>query len=299
MHRFLFRFLTVFLVVFGMQAQALFLSPDPLDPTLPGVGTNRYAYSFGDPINNSDPSGNACEGFNSCLSQAFRHIFGGSPNSTMADAQTNAGAVGHQMAEATGNAAIGVASVGFSLTPGQSIMDGYHAAQAGDGFGMAMAGVELLPAARALGRLADVGTGVRIASEGGSVAAQGAHPLLADIRSAGGTLAVERGQVGALDIAAASRAGGNEIAYFRDRATGQLFLREGRPNTVEVPPGSRLILHTQPGSTPMDARPSTADRIALTQLGQRSSVIITSEGTFALRFRTNSVGDGPIYSTGR
>lgn len=116
MHHFLFRFLTVFLIVFGMQAQALFLSPDPLDPTLPGVGTNRYAYSFGDPINNSDPSGNACEGFNSCLSQAFRHIFGGSPNSTMADAQTNAGVVGGQIADATRDGAIGLASVGASLS---------------------------------------------------------------------------------------------------------------------------------------------------------------------------------------
>ncbi|KAB0264979.1 RHS repeat-associated core domain-containing protein, partial [Microvirga brassicacearum] len=34
-----------------------FLSPDSLDPTLPGVGTNRYAYANNDPINRSDPSG--------------------------------------------------------------------------------------------------------------------------------------------------------------------------------------------------------------------------------------------------
>jgi hypothetical protein len=34
-----------------------FLSPDTLDPTLPGVGTNRYAYGENDPINRSDPSG--------------------------------------------------------------------------------------------------------------------------------------------------------------------------------------------------------------------------------------------------
>ncbi|WP_198411890.1 RHS repeat-associated core domain-containing protein [Microvirga flavescens] len=35
-----------------------FLSPDSLDPTLPGVGTNRYAYSLNDPINLRDPGGN-------------------------------------------------------------------------------------------------------------------------------------------------------------------------------------------------------------------------------------------------
>ena len=34
-----------------------FLSPDDWDPTIPGVGTNRYAYAANDPINLSDPSG--------------------------------------------------------------------------------------------------------------------------------------------------------------------------------------------------------------------------------------------------
>ncbi|PSJ51076.1 hypothetical protein [Kumtagia ephedrae] len=36
---------------------ARFISPDDWDPTLPGVGTNRYAYSQNDPINKSDPNG--------------------------------------------------------------------------------------------------------------------------------------------------------------------------------------------------------------------------------------------------
>ncbi|MFD9901616.1 RHS repeat domain-containing protein, partial [Mesorhizobium sp. NPDC059025] len=34
-----------------------FISPDNWDPTLPGVGTNRYAYSGNDPVNKSDPNG--------------------------------------------------------------------------------------------------------------------------------------------------------------------------------------------------------------------------------------------------
>jgi RHS repeat-associated protein len=34
-----------------------FLSPDPLDPTRPGVGMNRYIYGLGDPVNGSDRRG--------------------------------------------------------------------------------------------------------------------------------------------------------------------------------------------------------------------------------------------------
>ncbi|MCO5153625.1 MULTISPECIES: RHS repeat-associated core domain-containing protein [unclassified Shinella] len=33
-----------------------FISPDDWDPTIEGVGTNRYAYSGNDPINKSDPT---------------------------------------------------------------------------------------------------------------------------------------------------------------------------------------------------------------------------------------------------
>ena len=36
-------------------------SPDWWDPTLPGVGTNRYAYAANDPINKSDPNGHMLE----------------------------------------------------------------------------------------------------------------------------------------------------------------------------------------------------------------------------------------------
>jgi len=44
-------------VTFGAAANARFISPDNWDPTKPGVGTNRYAYSENDPINRSDPNG--------------------------------------------------------------------------------------------------------------------------------------------------------------------------------------------------------------------------------------------------
>ena len=44
-------------VTFGTSAQARFVSPDDWDPTIPGVGTNRYSYAFNDPVNQSDPNG--------------------------------------------------------------------------------------------------------------------------------------------------------------------------------------------------------------------------------------------------
>ncbi|CAN7455504.1 RHS repeat-associated core domain-containing protein [Rhizobium sp. LjRoot254] len=44
-------------VSFGQAANGRFISPDDWDPTKPGVGTNRYAYSENDPINKSDPNG--------------------------------------------------------------------------------------------------------------------------------------------------------------------------------------------------------------------------------------------------
>jgi hypothetical protein len=44
-------------VSFGQAANARFISPDDWDPTKPGVGTNRYAYSENDPVNKSDKNG--------------------------------------------------------------------------------------------------------------------------------------------------------------------------------------------------------------------------------------------------
>lgn len=38
-----------------------FISPDDWDPTLEGVGTNRYAYALNDPVNKSDPNGHYIE----------------------------------------------------------------------------------------------------------------------------------------------------------------------------------------------------------------------------------------------
>lgn len=48
-------------LTFASGAQAMFIQSDWWDPTQPGVGTNRYAYSQNDPVNLFDPLGNSAE----------------------------------------------------------------------------------------------------------------------------------------------------------------------------------------------------------------------------------------------
>ncbi|CAN7654849.1 RHS repeat-associated core domain-containing protein [Pararhizobium sp. LjRoot235] len=54
-----------------------FIQPDTWDPTMEGVGTNRYAYAGNDPVNKSDPNGHT-------FWDAVKSIFGGSGNSEAA-----------------------------------------------------------------------------------------------------------------------------------------------------------------------------------------------------------------------
>jgi RHS repeat-associated protein len=59
---------------------SLFLQPDWFEVTKAGVGTNRFSYSFNDPVNLSDPNGN------SWLDRTWDKVFGdGSFNRTFGD----------------------------------------------------------------------------------------------------------------------------------------------------------------------------------------------------------------------
>lgn len=71
--------LTTLFAVFASQASAMFIQSDWFDPTQPGVGTNRYAYSGNDPINRYDPLGNAWidEGWDALIGEgSFDRTFG-------------------------------------------------------------------------------------------------------------------------------------------------------------------------------------------------------------------------------
>jgi RHS repeat-associated protein len=58
-----------------------FISPDDWDPTLPGVGTNRYAYAGNDPVNKADANGhnwftNAVSAVVNAISSAISYLTG-------------------------------------------------------------------------------------------------------------------------------------------------------------------------------------------------------------------------------
>jgi hypothetical protein len=138
---------------------------------------------------------------------------------------------------------------------------------------------------------------VRLATEGSPAQATGeSSSLLDQIREAGGKLQVAGPDVPLQDLAQASRAGGNEIALYQDMTSGNYFATEGGTMTVDVPANSNLILHVQPGDGPLSVIPSVLDRQALQALGQESSTIINSAGTYQMIFGINNVLDGPIES---
>jgi RHS repeat-associated protein len=59
-----------------------FISPDDWDPTLEGVGTNRYAYAENDPVNKSDANGH------SWVQSLLNDIFGGGGSKGNVDTKT-------------------------------------------------------------------------------------------------------------------------------------------------------------------------------------------------------------------
>jgi RHS repeat-associated protein len=86
-----------------------FVSPDDWDPTLAGVGTNRYAYAGNDPVNERDPNGHT---FGDFLSSLFGGSLapGGRTASAMAAAKTEQAIKGASQKTAT--AVVGIIDPG-------------------------------------------------------------------------------------------------------------------------------------------------------------------------------------------
>lgn len=110
-----------------------------------------------------------------------------------------------------------------------------------------------------------------------------------------GKLPLAQGEIDVQNIARTSKAINRELAYVRDRATGQRHLRDVGPQMGQVPSNSRLIVHSHPGEGFMSVIPSSADREALKSLGQKSSVVVNFDGTKSARFRPESRNDGGIW----
>ncbi|TCV57968.1 RHS repeat-associated core domain-containing protein [Neorhizobium sp. S3-V5DH] len=92
-------------VSLGSTANARFISPDPMEPTLPGDGTNRYAYAENDPINKSDPNGHSWASVGKAVGEAFEAIgkalFGGAEKGLAKESNDAAKDVAEKVAPTT------------------------------------------------------------------------------------------------------------------------------------------------------------------------------------------------------
>ncbi|PZQ45152.1 MAG: hypothetical protein DI556_23105, partial [Rhodovulum sulfidophilum] len=99
-------------------------SPDWLDVTLPGVGTNRFAYAGNSPVNQSDPSGNL---FNdTAFSRGWDSVFGGGSWDNTAIGRMGAGDLDNTAAASAAGAIVGsqvgtVGGIALSVPTGGAV----------------------------------------------------------------------------------------------------------------------------------------------------------------------------------
>jgi len=106
-------------------ALGLFLQPDWFEVTKPGVGTNRFSYSFNDPVNKFDPGGNqTSEEEDDGFWDAVGRFFGGFARGAYENADLNAtatlgagGAAGGALVGAYTGGAVGCGASACAASP--------------------------------------------------------------------------------------------------------------------------------------------------------------------------------------
>lgn len=109
----------LFTVQMGMGVSARYISPDDMDPMLPGAGTNRYAYAANDPVNKSDPNGHLW-GF---VVAFFGAMLGGTTYSNAPSQKDNP--VSESAATQLGNMATGAFAAHSATGIGKKAVDAY------------------------------------------------------------------------------------------------------------------------------------------------------------------------------
>ncbi|MER9651848.1 RHS repeat-associated core domain-containing protein, partial [Mesorhizobium sp. M0199] len=105
-----------------------FISPDDWDPTLPGVGTNRYAYAQNDPVNKSDANGHVIgDWFNSQADRDTANQAKGDSMQSAADKMKQKGGfLNDYMAEQLAKEATRYRARVGKTTPQLAVMDLIH-----------------------------------------------------------------------------------------------------------------------------------------------------------------------------
>jgi RHS repeat-associated protein len=125
---------------------ARFVSPDWLDPTDQGVGTNRYAYAGNDPVNLRDPGGNSFERLFADIANA---VMGGSPvPGSRVTAAQQAEAFNRNVENAAERAMEVTEAIAEQTTPYGGVKDAILGAASGDAGRVALGAASLIPGAR-------------------------------------------------------------------------------------------------------------------------------------------------------
>ena len=137
--------LTTLFTVFASQASAMFIQPDWLDPSQPGVGTNRYAYSYNDPVNRLDPNGNySWEEFGEDVSNFFSGFADGFRENADLNSTAEMSAIGATSGAIYGSnagVATGCAASACTTSPVLGIGGGVSGAVIGGIFGIIIGGI--------------------------------------------------------------------------------------------------------------------------------------------------------------